>query len=382
MYQRRLIFWAACLGMLMFGIVMTTLGTILPSVIEKYLVTKSQAGFLPVLMSLGILLGSVIFGPVVDPYGYKMPLLICGGLIFFGLEGIAFTENFRWLEILIFLIGFSGGVINGGTNALVADISEDSKTANLSLLGVFFGLGAIGVPLIVGALSSRFSYETIIASVSGVVIAILLYFLSLTFPAPKQQQGFPLSQGLRLLKEPVLLLFGVILFFQSGMEIVVGNWASIFFKDVLNLATGRAVFFFSFYWLGMVITRFLMGSLLKKIEPVRMEYGSLLIAMVGAVLMILSHTIFLSIAGVFLVGLGFAAGFPVMLGFVGKRYEKFSGTAFSIVFVIALIGGMFFPYATGLLAEDLGLRLSFVIIPVCLSSIAILFTIVLKKIPK
>jgi len=37
MYNRRLVFWAACLGMLMFGIVMTTLGAILPSVLDKLL---------------------------------------------------------------------------------------------------------------------------------------------------------------------------------------------------------------------------------------------------------------------------------------------------------------------------------------------------------
>jgi hypothetical protein len=37
----------------------------------------------------------------------------------------------------------------------VADISKDSKTANLSLLGVFFGIGALGMPFILGLLREK-----------------------------------------------------------------------------------------------------------------------------------------------------------------------------------------------------------------------------------
>ena len=56
----------------------------------------------------------------------------------------------------MFFIGFGGGIINGGTNALVADISAENKGANLSLLGVFFGIGALGMPLLLGVLSKHF----------------------------------------------------------------------------------------------------------------------------------------------------------------------------------------------------------------------------------
>ena len=50
----------------------------------------------------------------------------------------------------MFLFGLGGGAVNGATNALVSDISEKDKGANLSLLGVFFGLGALGMPFILG----------------------------------------------------------------------------------------------------------------------------------------------------------------------------------------------------------------------------------------
>ena len=43
--------------------------------------------------------------------------------------------------------------------------------------------------------------------------------------------------------------------------------------------------------------------------------------------------------GLFLLGDGLAAGFPILLGFLGGLYRDLTGTAFSAVFVMALIGG-------------------------------------------
>jgi len=380
MYNRKFIFIASCLGMLMFGIVMTTLGAILPSVIEKFGIDKANAGSLMLLMSFGILLGSLVFGPIVDRYGYKALLIICAALISIGLEGIALTPTFWLLRIAAFIIGFGGGVINGGTNALVADISEKGKSANLSILGVFFGVGAVGVPFLLGILSGYLSYELIIAGVGLVVILPLLFFIVLQFPIPKQVQGFPIKEGLQLLKEFTLIFFGFILFFQSGIEFTIGGWAALFFKEELVLDTNRAVLFLSFYWLGMIIARLLLGYLLNKISPVIIQFSSIGIAFIGALAMLLSNSLPVSVSGLFLIGFGFAAAFPVMLGYVGDLYAKLSGTAFSIIFVMALMGGMLFPYFAGVVGQMLSLRLSFIIVPISLCCIATLFWTVLNRI--
>lgn len=379
MYNRKLVFTAACLGMLIFGIVMTTLGTIMPSLIGKFGFDKANAGTLMMLMSLGMLLGSLIFGPLVDRYGYKWMLIVCASLILIGIEGIALAHNLSWLRVFILLVGFGGGVINGGTNALVADISEEGKSAGLSILGVFFGIGAIGVPLLLGSLMGQVSYEWLMELVGLLVLIPLGFIIAIRFPSPKHAQGFPLKEGFGLLKEVVLVLFGLILFFQSGMEMTVGNWSSLFLKEELSLGLNKAVLILSLYWLGMVIARLLLGYLLRKISPAVVQFSSLTVAFVGLVIMILSNDVTLSASGLFLSGLGLAAVYPVILGYVGERYSHLSGTAFSIVFVMALIGGMLFPWLTGALGEHYGLRLSFVVIPVILCLSLILFWINLKK---
>jgi len=381
MYNRKLVFTAACLGMLIFGIVLTTLGAILPFITEKFGIDKTSAGSLMLLMSFGILIGSLIFGPIVDRHGYKKLLIICVILIFICLEIIAYAPNLSLLRLAIFIVGLVGGVINGGTNALVADISKEGKSAELSVLGIFFGIGAIGVPLFMGSLLKYLTYYQIMAGIGSIVILPLLFFILLRFPSPKQAQGFPIKEGLSLLKEITLILFGIILFFESGMEITVSSWSALFVKEELAITANKAVLYLSFYWLGIVLARLVLGYILKKISSMVVQFTSVGIAFVGALFMLFSNHLHLSIAGLFLLGCGFAAGYPVMLGYIGNLYPKLSGTAFSIVFVMALIGGMILPYLTGILGQSLGLRTSFIIIPISLCCLAILFGIVLKRMP-
>jgi MFS transporter, FHS family, glucose/mannose:H+ symporter len=376
MTNRRTLFAIACLGMLAFGIVLTTLGAVLPSVIERFGIDTAVAGSLFLLMTFGILLCSVVFGPIVDRNGYKGMLLLATALIAIGLEGIAFAPSMAWLRVAVAFIGFGGGIINGGTNALVADISAESRTAGLSLLGVFFGVGAVGVPFVLGSLLGTFSYSSIIAAVGALVLAPFLITAATPFPAPKQPQGFPLAAAKGLVRDPVLLLMGLMLFLESGMEITVGGWTATFFKQELQIADQRALVYLSLYWLGMMLARIALGSVLRRATPTRVLMGCLTVGFVGALLLILTRDASVAAVGVFLLGVGFSATFPVVLGFVGDRYTQLSGTAFSIVIVMALTGGMLLPWLTGVLGASYGLRGSFTIVPVALVLLSALLGIV------
>jgi fucose permease len=379
MTSRRLLFAIACLGMLAFGIVLTTLGAVLPSVIERFGIDTAAAGALFLLMTFGILLGSLVFGPIVDRNGYKGMLLVATGLILAGLEGIAFAPSLGWLRVAVALIGFGGGIINGGTNALVADISADGRTAGLSLLGVFFGVGAVGVPFVLGSLLGLFSYSAIIAAVGAFVLVPLLVIAATPFPAPKQAQGFPLAAAAGLLRDPVLLLMGCMLFLESGMEITVGGWTTTFFEQELGIADRRALVYLSLYWFGMMLGRLALGSALRRVPPARVLLGCIAIGFAGALVLIVTRDPSLAALGVFLIGLGFAATFPVVLGFVGDRWAELSGTAFSIVMVMALTGGMILPWLTGVLGASYGLRGSFAIVPVALTLLSLLLGIVAAR---
>lgn len=375
-YRHRLVFAAACMGMLIFGIVLTALGSVLPSIIERFGLGRANAGSLFTLMSGGILVGSLVFGPIVDRHGYRGLLMAGIALVLLGLQGIAFAPSVAILALAAAAIGLGGGVINGGTNALVADISAGGRSAGLSLLGVFFGIGAFGVPFVLGLMLERFGYTAVVAGIGALVAIPLVFHAAIRFPAPKQPQGVPLRRMAGMARDPALVLLGLILFFQSGMEITVGGWTATYFSDELAVAPDAALFFLSLFWLGMTGARLLLGWLLRRVSPAAVLLASIAVALVGALTLVLSTDPAAAGAGVFLTGAGFAAVYPVILGYVGDRYAGMSGTAFSFVLVMGLVGGSTLPYLTGVLGGAFGLRPSFLIVPVSLCAAAAVFLVV------
>jgi FHS family glucose/mannose:H+ symporter-like MFS transporter len=107
--------------------------------------------------------------------------------------------------------------------------------------------------------------------------------------------------------------------------------------------------------------------------------SSLSVAFAGVLILISARAVASAGLGTLLVGAGFAAVFPIVLGYVGDRYARLSGTAFGVVLVMALMGGTTLPYLTGVLGDAIGLRLSLAIVPAGLLCVAGLFGVTLLR---
>jgi FHS family glucose/mannose:H+ symporter-like MFS transporter len=380
MYKRNQVFAAACIALLLFGIILITLGSILPAITEKFKLDELSTGKMVSLLPSGILIGSLLFGPIVDRFGYKVLLISSVLISIIGLEGLAFTKSFAMLRACIFNTGLGGGCINGGTNALVADISAVNKGANLSLLGVFFGIGALGMPLLLGVLSKFYQYPAIISGVGLLMLLIIIYFVAIRFPLPKLAQGFPIKEGIKLLKEPALLLTAFFLFFQSGVEGLVNNWTTTFLKLKLNTSSEDALYALTFYVAGLTITRLVLGSLLKKMSSYVLQLISLLLIAAGSVMILYTSSYAFAFPGLIITGIGLSAGFPVILGYIGQLYEKLSGTAFSIALVIALTGNTMINYFFGLIAHYYTATRLPVLILVCTACMIIILLLIKQTI--
>src|SRR5258706_1707596 len=380
MYNRNLVFVAACIGIFLFGIVLVTLGSILPSLEIKFKDDGLNRGILAATIPAGVLAGALIFGPIADRYGYKLLLIVSVLIVAIGFEGLAFTDSVPLLYVCIFLIGLGGGIINGGTNALTADISLKNKGASLSILGVFYGIGALGMPLLLGVLSNIFHYTTILSVVGFLMLLSVIYFLLIVFPAPKHAQGFPLKEGIRLLRAPVLLLTGGFLFFQSGIEFLVNNWTTSFMRENVKATNEEALYALSFSLLGLTVARLFLGVLLKKISSFTILIVSLLIIVAGSFILLYSNVYSVSFGGLIIIGVGLAAGFPVILGYIGQLYAALSGTAFSIALVIALIGGILINYFFGLIADNYSINYLPFLIMAFTAGIIVLSILIQQKI--
>ena len=352
--RKPLVFAAACIGMLFFGVALLSMGSLLPAIAARFHLDSLATGALVSMLPFGVLAGSVIFGPVVDRFGYKLLLVVSALVMIAGLEALAFAQTTGALRLAILAIGVGGGILNGVTNALVADISAGERGAKLSLLGVFFGLGALGMPVLLGALEGV-AYSVILSRIGAVLLLPVLYFAIIAFPVPKQAQGFPLAQGMGLLRDGGLLLIAATLALQSGLEGVVNNWTTTYLESGRKLGPSQALFALSAFVAGMVVARLALAQVLRRVAGDRVLIVSMELSAFGIV-MILAAGSSAGVAtfGFAVLGVGLAAGFPLLLGYVADLYPDISGTAFSVVLVIALLGNMGINYLVGVLSNAAG----------------------------
>lgn len=357
-YRKNLVFTAACIGMCFFGISMITLGSVLPALTTKLALDNLQATALVTFLPIGMLVGSLVFGPIVDRFGHKALLVPSCIIVLLGLEGLSFFNSIPMLQLSIVCIGFGGGILNGETNALVADISnEEEKGSRLSLLGMFYGLGALGIPTLLGALSKHYTFETILQGIGVIMLVGILYCIPIRFPAPKQAQGFPIKKGLGLLKESSLLLLSFILFFQSGIEGVCNNWSTLYFGQTTEISANQALVALTCMVAGLTVARMLLVILFKKIKQETVLLWSLILTIIGFGLLTFSPGFIRAILGMVLIGAGLASTFPVILSILGSRYASLSGTAFGVALVIALIGQTLLNSLMGIASQNIGIEI-------------------------
>lgn len=332
-YSTPLVFMAACAGMSFFGITMLSLGPILGPL--NALVEGANA--LPSTMSIGIIIGTILFGPVVDKFGYKWLLILASACALGGVQGLASFNEIRMLHCSIFLLGLGGGILNGLTNALVSDIYDDDKRGGrLGLLGAFYCIGAL-----LWTLMNYFipDFRIPLNAVSIIMAILIASFIFIAFPKAKPQENVSLKKSLGLLKYPALILFAVVLFFQCAFEGTSGNFTVQYLSNVGGMDNATATLAMTWFTIGMLCGRLPLGNIMNKLKELGTLYLYLGVALAGVILFFIEAS---STAAVYtamvLIGFGAGATFPVVLNFIGSAFRELSGTAFSIALFIGLCG--------------------------------------------
>lgn len=341
-YSKTSVFVSACAGMAFFGIAMLSLAPILGrlnSLVEG-------ANGLPSTMSLGILLGTIVFGPVVDRFGYKGLLVSSSVLALAGLQGLANFREIGMLHLSMFCLGLGGGILNGETNALVSDIYDDDKRGGrLGLLGAFYCVGALLWTLLNYFIAD---FTIPLNAVSVVMVAFIFFFMIIRFPAAKPTENVSLGKSVSLLKYPALLLFAIVLFFESGFEGAQGNFTVSYLCDRGGMSMASSTLAMTWFTVGMLAGRLPLGAILGKMGAIGTLYSYLAAAFAGVLLLLWgTGNIVSAYLSMILVGFGVGATYPVILNFIGGAFRELSGTAISIALFIALLGQFAFNKVTG-----------------------------------
>lgn len=360
--RRRILFGGAATGIFVFGIVMAVLGTLfgLPAIRQRLKIDLSQQGNVFLLLYVGILLATLIAGPVIDSVGNKVILVTSAVLVASGMAGFAYAHSFGSAAIPAVLLGLGGGGLNTSTNALVSDLYGEDRGPMLNVLGIFYGIGALGIPLLAAVIAGHFPIAPQLLICAGLAGACALLFLGMQFPEASAAQSFSWREVVQVARFPGVLVLGFLLFCESGNEASIGGWTSTYAAE-MGLGARTATLTLAGYWAALMVGRLLVARILKDVGKRQLVLGSGLGALVGGAVLLTSRLEVTLVAGVLLIGLSYAGVFPTALAIAGDTYRKMTGTVFGLLFAIALVGGMSFPWAVGQISQRLGVRYGMVV---------------------
>ncbi len=355
--NRRQLFWAACGGMFVFGIVLAILGALfgLPEMRERLGINLAQQGDVFLMLFFGIFVSTLLVGPMIDSFGNKLVMTISAALVAIALAIFSGANSFAVSGVAAIILGMGGGGLNTAANALVADLYAENRGPMLNLLGTFFGFGALFIPLLAALITGIFTIPQLLLTAAALAAISAIAYLVLPFPSPREPIGFSLLASVRAAGIPGVLLLAFLLFFQSGNESSIGGWASTYIGS-MGAAPRTATWILAGYWAALMIGRLLGAQMLKTMTKPRLVLISGIGSAIGCAVLLASASIGVMAVGAAILGLSFAAIYPTVLAMAADRYQRLAGTIFGLLFAIGLIGGMLFPWAVGHISQNYGIR--------------------------
>lgn len=139
------------------------------------------------LNATGLYIGILLISPFMEKplrqFGYK-PVIIGGGLLVIAaLFAFPLWKSFWFWFILRLLIGIGDHALHFGTQTWITTFSSPERRGrNISLYGLFFGLGFAAGPLMTGLIHYGEALPFILSAVLCLVCWVFLFFLKNDFP--------------------------------------------------------------------------------------------------------------------------------------------------------------------------------------------------------
>jgi FHS family L-fucose permease-like MFS transporter len=323
---------------------------------------------------------SIPGGKLVSNVGYQKGIGIglitaaVGCLLF--IPSALFAQYWMFLGAL-FILAAGITILQVAANPLVTMMGPvTTASSRLTMTQAFNSLGTTVAPIIGGLLifsahaSAKAEANSVILPYVGLATILVLMAISMlkvSLPsAHNSQQEIntgSLSKGIFHHRHLILGALGI--FTYVGAEVSIGSFLVNYFSSahVLSMTEAQAAKYLAYYWGGAMVGRFLGAWLMQHVRP------GLLLAVnsslsVGLILLSINSGGHLALWSMLAVGLCNSIMFPTIFSLalkdLGPQTAQGSG-----LLCLAIVGGAVVPLIQGLIADNMGLTLSFLLPVIC-----------------
>jgi DHA1 family bicyclomycin/chloramphenicol resistance-like MFS transporter len=243
---------------------------------------------------VGLAIGQLFYGPIADRWGRKFPLYLGLNLYILSSVGCALSHRIDMLIGLRFVQALGGCAEMVIARAVVRDLFDERESVSIfSFLMLVMGLAPILAPMLGGALVQSFGWRIIfwILAASGAVCLISVFsFLPETLPADRRQR-----HGLG----KIISTYGILLrsrhfmsYTTSGSLVIAGMFSYIagspfVFMKIFGVAPERYGLYFGLNALGLISSAQINRVISRTYQTTAILNGSLLLAAVAGVLLLI-----------------------------------------------------------------------------------------------
>jgi FHS family glucose/mannose:H+ symporter-like MFS transporter len=327
------------------GAVAASLGAALPALRQHFDVGAARGGSLVSLFNLGSFLVIAICGFGQRRLRPKATITVVLAAFAAGCVGIFLAPDWTLLQAAAVVTGGGWGGLVLSLNTAFAQGFGDRGVLMVNMLNAAWGAGAIGGPLLEGALVHVNARVLFL----GAGIAAILCVPVRRFALVLSESPAGVGQAARLLPAKAIKLvlpFAAIGLLYDALENGVGAWESTHLTWI-GFSTAAAAQIAGSYWAGLTIGRLIIPVVASKLAPSTLVFSGICVA--NLALWSTAWSPFTPY-GYALAGLGLAPVLPTTLAWVA-RFTPTPQTVNAVILMAAMLGGVISPGLIGLVAD-------------------------------
>lgn len=344
----------------------------IPSIERRTDITHATLGSLLLILAAGAIIGMQASGPLSDRFGSYRLVTIVGLLLSCALVGPAVSTDVVTLGVALFLFGMFNGALDVSMNSQAVDVERLYPRPIMSAFHALFSVGGV-IGSLVGAATLAAEIPILVsmggAAAFGVVSVAFCRPFLLVAARNTPSDASPSAVGAHSRFSPRVLTLGALAFALLLSEGVANDWSTLQVKEHLGTSDGTAALAFGFFAAMMTVGRFCADRVSARFGPVAVvRYGNL-IAASGMLMVLLSDSLPLTLAGWAAFGLGLSGSIPQIFTSAGNLGGDAAATNMSRVVGMGYVGFLAGPATIGWISHFVSLT-SAMAVPLLLTLVA------------
>jgi fucose permease len=334
--------------------------------------SKEQLGRVEAATFVGLVAGIVGAGPLADRLGAK-PFAVAGNLLIgVGLALLRTAPSYAAVLVAAFTMGMGAGILDLVLSPIVCALQPDRRTRAMNWLHCCYSIGAAGTILAATlALQRGGGWRPLSLALVGLPALIGLSFVGAAVP-PLVAERQNRMRSRALFREPYFLLALLAIFLGGATELGMAQWLPAYTEDGLGYSQwmgGMALLGFS---VMMAVGRIAAGWVGHRFGGIRLMTASCSLAAVLYLISSFAPWRPVALGACIAVGLSVSCLWPSMLATTADRFPRGGASMFGMLAAAGNFGGIFMPWAIGLVADLSSRSLGLAVTTLCPVAMAVL----------